>query len=210
MYLSKLVLRDRSSKMLRALGDTHAMHRFICLAFPNTEDGGTGRILYRVERAVNPRDIPTILVQSEKEPDTAAWEDMVTVEGPKPWTPALATGKTLRFRLRANPTVKKRFDENSSRPGHRRVGLYKEEEQREWLKRKESESGFTLLDFNVIPMGQVAGRKATSRSEVIIHLSVEFEGFLQISNVESFQQTLKNGVGSAKGFGFGLLSIAAT
>ena len=40
------------------------------------------------------------------------------------------------------------------------------------------------------------------------HLAVRFEGVLQVVDPVAFQQTLRRGIGSAKGFGFGLLSIA--
>ncbi len=38
--------------------------------------------------------------------------------------------------------------------------------------------------------------------------AVRFEGVLKIINKELFTKTIENGIGSAKGFGFGLLSLA--
>jgi CRISPR system Cascade subunit CasE len=209
MYLSRLTVSDRSSQMARALSDTHAMHRFLLSAFPDATEGGMGRVLYRVERTVNPRDVPTIIVQSEKEPDVSLWTERVAVDGPKLWTPSLVAGQNLRFRLRANPTVKRRFDEYSDRPGHRRVGLYKEDEQREWLERKAGDHGFALLDYRTIPLGQQGGRKVGNQAaHSLVHLGVDFEGILQVKDVEKLHLALAGGIGSAKGFGFGLLSIA--
>ena len=40
------------------------------------------------------------------------------------------------------------------------------------------------------------------------HQAVRFEGVLQVVDPVAFQQTLRCGIGSAKGFGFGLLSLA--
>jgi CRISPR-associated protein Cas6/Cse3/CasE subtype I-E len=38
--------------------------------------------------------------------------------------------------------------------------------------------------------------------------AVRFDGILQVTNAELFLQTLRAGIGPAKGFGFGLLSVA--
>jgi hypothetical protein len=39
-------------------------------------------------------------------------------------------------------------------------------------------------------------------------LSVQFDGVLEVKNPESLLSTIFNGFGSAKGLGFGLLSLA--
>ena len=83
------------------------------------------------------------------------------------------------------------------------MGLYKEEEQIEWLKNKAEKSGFQLLKLVIAPEGLKEDKNSQTK-----HLSTRFEGILKITNKEKFIETLKNGIGSAKAFGFGLLSIA--
>jgi len=39
-------------------------------------------------------------------------------------------------------------------------------------------------------------------------LSVQFDGLLRILDQDMTRKTVENGIGSAKGFGFGLLSLA--
>ncbi|MBD3353635.1 MAG: type I-E CRISPR-associated protein Cas6/Cse3/CasE, partial [Candidatus Lokiarchaeota archaeon] len=133
----------------------------------------------------------------------------------------------LRFRLRANPTKKvsiadpnksnnsKKSKKRSNRKNGYRVPLKRRENQLIWIQRKSSLHGFKILSsgFNLdIPLvkisnqGDYTGKKGNGR--VITHFSVLFEGVLKIEDLEKFKKTLKNGIGSGKAFGFGLLSIA--
>jgi CRISPR system Cascade subunit CasE len=40
------------------------------------------------------------------------------------------------------------------------------------------------------------------------HLAVQFDGVLEVTDPAKFLETVRQGIGSAKGFGFGLLSLA--
>jgi len=64
----------------------------------------------------------------------------------------LQPGQILAFRLRANPTVKK------DRPGEkqgRRVGIYDEAGQIDWLRRKASAGGFRILQATARQEGRL-------------------------------------------------------
>jgi len=143
----------------------------------------------------------------------------------------LREGQILSFRLRANPT--KRIGQVvGNKPGlkGKRVGLLQEEEQIAWLKRKGQKrdsgksGGFELLMqpaasrdgaservpcVRVRQEGKQPGRKRTGgQRHKMTHLAVRFDGHLRITNADAFRETLLRGVGSAKAYGFGLLSIA--
>ena len=140
---------------------------------------------------------------------------------------SFAAGQTLSFRLRTNPTKKVKTD---GRKNGIRVGLVTEEEQLTWLQRKADAGGFRLRSAIVTPEGSTESRcsrqagkafdeGSTSGATVSVatsvqfarkmtHLAVRIEGILQVVDPVAFQQTLRCGIGSAKGFGFGLLSLA--
>jgi CRISPR system Cascade subunit CasE len=159
----------------------------------------------------------------------------VAVEGPKVVNPSFRTGQMLRFRLHANPTVRKwayRKERKGRRPEGKRVGLYTEQEQREWLDRKAEEGGFELLQVKVAPQradGPTCVQDAVVRDQRVFgrrpgwhcdhfdgrheprqltHLAVTFDGLLRVIDPDLFRCTLERGIGSAKAFGFGLLSLA--
>jgi len=211
MYLSRLTINTRSPVALRALSDPYAMHQLVWSAFPDREQGGTGRVLFRLEPLADGRP-PVVLVQSQREP---AWEPLeqtgcLTSEC-KPSSPMVSRGQRLRFRLRANPTARRVFSppvpEGMPKPSGTRIGVYGEEAQRRWLEAKAEKYGFRLLDCRVLDRGFVVSRKP-GHGDPIRHLCVDFEGVLQVTDPKGFLAALESGIGSAKGFGFGLLSVA--
>ncbi|MZP30370.1 type I-E CRISPR-associated protein Cas6/Cse3/CasE [Heliobacterium undosum] len=221
MYLSELKLDSFCPDNRRMLSDSYAVHRWLMRAFPDQEAGGAGRVLYRVETE---RETVKILVQSECKPDwSKCVGDGVFVRGPKSFVliqqglSVFREGQILRFRLRANPIV--------SREG-KRFGRHKENEQIEWLVRKGEQHGFSLVplsngpdwfdpfgedsgtpnyELRVVNRGIVNGKKLKSK---ISHLAVDFDGLLQVTDPQIFIEAIRLGIGPAKAFGFGLLSVA--
>ena len=112
----------------------------------------------------------------------------------------------------------------------KRVELSREDEQIAWLVRKGQATGtavpggFELLmkktrdangeerlipRVNVCSQGKQTGRKRDAgRDHSTTHFAVIFEGLLRITDTNAFLQTLVQGIGPAKAFGFGLLSLA--
>jgi len=204
MYLSKLTLNPTPAcrQVLRDLSNPYEMHRTIMRGFPGKAKGGPGRILFRVEPTA-PDEPPVVLVQSDKTPD---WSDLLARADylldaqTKEVRLSLRAGQRLRFRLRANPAVK--------RDG-RRHGLLKEDDQQRWLQRKAEQAGFAPVDFAVRRKDRLHSRKrADGETMAQTHLAVDFEGVLKVNDPDALVKAIAAGIGPAKGFGFGLLSIA--
>ncbi len=208
MYLSKLTLNVRNRQVRSEVASPYEMHRTLAKAFPFSEDN---RILFRIEVSKNMGISSglTVLVQSSSiEPK---WEDL-TISSDyfltepqtkkvnlKPVSPGI-----YKFKLIANPTVKR---------NGKRYGLYKEEDQIEWFKRKAKLHGFEPLFINC--SGFTIGSKAKTAKMIgeshkfnIYHFGVSYEGVLKITNPDKMHGALISGIGSAKAFGFGLLTIA--
>ncbi|MCF6278581.1 MAG: type I-E CRISPR-associated protein Cas6/Cse3/CasE, partial [Anaerolineales bacterium] len=115
----------------------------------------------------------------------------------------LRAGQRLAFRLRANPI--KRIKET-----RKRVGLYKEEELLDWLKRKLGyEDSAQILSARVGNKSDQYGKlfkEKDKRKRMKFH-AVLFEGVLKITDQVEFQKMLEAGIGPGKGLGFGLLSL---
>lgn len=186
----------------------YTMHQAVYRAFPEQSDDGPGRVLYRIDQAQRSGTV-SLLVQSEKAPD---WnkseylrECLLEEIESKPFTPSVVGEQRLYFRLRANPSVKKQAKDKKN--GYR-LGLLREEDQVQWLQRKADASGFTLVNCRVITEGIVRADKNHTDQDKVRHYGIVFEGVLKVIDPDLFLSTLGNGIGSAKGFGFGLLSIA--
>ena len=223
MYLSRLILNPRSRQVRRDLQMPYEMHRTIMRAF-GPKDAEPGRVLWRVDQEPRENRI-TLYVQSAAVPD---WRPLCGTHPDycldaeaagvdhNPSPPAdlsglqLKTGQVLAFRLRANPTVKRKVD---GKKNGVRLGLVGDDAQVEWLRRKGSTGGFQVLDAAVRceddPRDLAKGiKQRASGEERMSLLSVRYEGRLSVTDPESFLNTLCSGVGSGKAFGFGLLSLA--
>jgi CRISPR system Cascade subunit CasE len=201
------------------------MHRLLLTAFPDRGDGGPGRLLYRLESS---RGEARVLAQSEKAPDwTALNAPIERIRGPREarllrpdGSPAFREGQVLRFRLRANPTFKRE---------NKRRAWVKREDQSRWLARKGERHGFDLIplpegeswfdpfeeesecrmDLRIVQRNYLMGWKPLSEKESqrIEHFAVDFDGALRVTHPARFVEAIRGGIGPAKGFGFGLLSV---
>jgi len=200
MYLSRLNLPLADRQPQELLANPHALHRALMAALPTP----AGRMLFRIEPRARHTSAAMVLVQSEDEPDwdsatlpqTAAFET-------KAFDVELPQGARLRFRLRANPTARRKIDGAAE---GKRVGLTTEEDQRAWLIRKGEQGGFRPDGVIVIDEGQVKAAKPNGRT--LTFRSVRFEGALEVTEPDRFREALQAGIGSGKAFGFGLLSVA--
>lgn len=204
MYLSRLVLNARSRSVQRDISYPREMHRTVMRGFPDHLDKSQERILYRLDQSDRGTQL-ILLVQSQQEPDWSGLDDgyLVDTEGKNPAVKrvdlSFRQGQRLAFRLRANPT--KRLGEGSNQG--KRVGLYRVEEQIQWLNRKAEAGGFIIE--SVLPAQQ---QRADDRKHDLKFLSVQFDGILQVVEPTLVQKVLAEGIGSGKAFGFGLLSVA--
>jgi len=201
MYLSMLKLNPRSRQVQAELRDPYQMHRTICKAFGvDKEAWKEARVLFRVDESNEGRMLRA-LVQSAIKPDwsriTAPDDYLLTEIQCKDVAPVFKAGQRLAFRLRANPTVK--------REG-KREGIYGEMERLEWLNRKGEANGFFVQQARVISDGKQKG--LTTRGCETVFSAAVFEGVLVVTDPDAFRAAFESGIGSAKGFGFGLLSVA--
>lgn len=214
MYLSRLILNPRNRRVQREIADRYELHRSIMQAFPSQLDDDEERVLFRVEERQGGREL-TLLVQSWTLPDwtwlaePGARGYLLPVGEPnpavKPFQLDLMPGQRLAFRLRANPTARRRCSDGV----RRRVGLYEEERQIDWLERKAARGGFELISVRASGETTVGGtiRRNGTKHELTI-FSVQFDGLLEVEEPDQVIDTVREGIGSAKAFGFGLLSLA--
>jgi CRISPR system Cascade subunit CasE len=196
MHLSRLVIDPIEPRAGRTLAQPYRLHQAVMAGF-DPETRGKTRVLFRVEpeRRAGP---VIVLVQSEVKPDwSRAWDRFFGHEiraDVKEWHVALVPGQRLRFRLRANPTVK--------RDG-KRLGLHDEEQQRAWLQRKLEQCGAALGDFRVVDEGLLVDHDPPLEMQ-----SALYDGVLSVRDPGALVDAVLDGLGAGKAFGFGLLSLA--
>ncbi|WP_441289014.1 type I-E CRISPR-associated protein Cas6/Cse3/CasE [Sorangium sp. KYC3313] len=137
----------------------------------------------------------------------------------------IGTGECFRFRLRANPTrrIDTKSGEDGKRRNGRRVELRDNASRLDWLRRKAMAAGFELcgaedgagagdvsVDVSVMEERKLTNRKAraSDKRQGLTLAPVLFEGRLRVTDADRFREALAAGIGPAKAYGFGLLSIA--
>ncbi len=203
MFLSRLRL-NTGRIALHWAANPYRVHQRLSMACE-----GDPRVLFRIEEGA---DGPQILVQSHVEPRwEVAFADLKVLSRPpehKQFGLDLQAHRCYRFRLLANPTVKKTVEREGERKKSR-VGLFREEDQQAWLTRKLNSVGVRLMGVRTLSRGSQYSRKnPTKDSSLQTHYAVLFEGILEVIDPKKLEQAVESGIGSAKGFGFGLLSLA--
>ena len=117
MFLSRLNLNPVYRQVCRELTDPYQMHRTIMTAFPDGLEKSSERILFRVDANHGQRKI-YLLVQSFTKPNWNNGSFIFSRNGPasyllakpemKEYHPRFKNGQRFSFRLRANPTFKKK------------------------------------------------------------------------------------------------------
>jgi CRISPR system Cascade subunit CasE len=176
---------------------------------PRTEDSG---FLFRIDP--QPRGRVMILVQSAVKPD---WDYAFRNAGyllaappqVKMFEPCFAEEQHLRFRLMANPTRK--IDTKSGPNGQRRNGKrvpVPADQLYEWLSRRAESAGFSIdKDSTTVQPAYIYVNRTRNGNGQSLR-SARYDGILKITDPARFQQTVVQGIGPGKAFGFGLLSLA--
>lgn len=223
MYLSKLSLTSRNRRVLKELANRYELHRTIMRAF-SANMAQEERILFRLEKGAHTEDT-LLLVQSTTMPDWQLIQQDYLLDDAqvKPYDPYIAAGQILIFRLLANPTKRITLpaEEEGQEKTTKRVGLVKEEDQLLWLERKAAAHGFRLIGVRSARQPDVIGYTRKSRFSTapedesrenyyqkITLQAVQFDGVLEVKDTQAFYDAVVKGIGPAKGFGFGLLSLA--
>lgn len=199
MYLSRVTLDLDDRLARRDVADPYEMHATLM----RLVDAGAGRPLWRLESGRG-TVAPQVLVQTDAEPDANALRergsDYFTEFDTKRHAlcEAIAAGDVLRFRVRANPTVKRE---------RKRHGLTNEEDQLAWIER-------TLLKHgaaSVVAIVRGSERRSMGRRRSgppIVIQDVTFEGMVRVADPDAMRSAIRQGVGHARALGYGLLSVA--
>lgn len=217
VYLSRLVLNPGSARARADIRSVYELHRTVSSAFgSDTEGYKAARCLFRLDENPAPAQL---LVQSLAAPDWSQLDEryLACAVETKEVQFALREGQRLRFRLLANPTRREPGNHQldpatgKAKDGPRRALVFPKEPEkteaacRDWLKRKGQTGGFEPLFFDVEDRGVVSVSKGGKRTP---YAAIRFDGVLRVTAPELMLETVRDGIGTAKGFGFGLLSLA--
>ena len=204
MYLSQLTLNPTHPQARRDLASAYEMHRSLVRAFAAGDGDTPGRFLWRLERGTAGAREAMVLVQAAQPGRWQALSErsgyLLRLQPDKPVATdrLVRLGEPCRFRLLANPNVK--------RDG-KRHGLKDDVERQAWLRRQGERHGFDLLAADCNGRERLRVGQG-SRDRLITLDAVCFEGILQPTDAAALAQALLVGIGPGKALGLGMLSLA--
>jgi CRISPR system Cascade subunit CasE len=228
MFLMRAFLNPDSAAVRADLANPEGLHKTVMRAFADLH-GPLARqqhaILHRLDHDQGGRLV--LLVQSAHRPEPSRWPTGYVVDVgsdidfafSQSENPAIrdvtkeqagiSAGRRFLFRIKANTTKRlsaKSPDGTAEQVG-KRVPVRGDDARRQWLARHAAAAGFDL-DLGSVRITELPPARGSSGKRVTVAGAV-FEGVLVVSDVEKFRLALKQGIGPAKAYGFGLLSITA-
>lgn len=212
MYLSRVSLNVKRRETQRVLVLLQQMHAAVEQSF--SEHGQ--RNLWRIDWFDN---VCYLLVLSEHQPDFGhVVERFGYVEAVSEWETKnysllldrLKERQTWQFRLRANPT-RSSFSEKSTETGRGKVFAHvTQAQQKQWLIDKATPLGFSVSEesFDIVHTQWDKFSKTMGGKREVTIRTATYEGALTVTDSELFKGTLLKGIGRAKAYGCGLLTIA--
>jgi len=224
MYFSKVRLQqhhlDAQQLAIEVCHDSYRSHQILWRLF-GTPEQKNREFLFRQQEDAG---WPTYFVVSLRPPGDPGilWQ----VQS-KDYAPVIQRGQSLAFSLRTNPVVtrknqagkparhdvvmdlKKRSGYKDKPAGERpSLGWLAQKAGIEWLQRRSDANGFAIDPEQVRVDGYRRHRSRKAHTKHPIEYStLDFDGMLEITDLEKFQSALFNGIGPAKGFGCGLLLV---
>lgn len=211
MFLTRLTLDPTAYRPERLIRNTQQLHAAIAASFP---EGAGGRVLWRIEPADRSGEIRILVASPAGPTESELWEritthDRVQTRDYVPLLDRLAKGDRYRFRATLNPV---RTHNGKHTP------IFGRKAQIDWVAAKLGGNGVSLnvhspdLDADE-PDVQITGTlndrftRAGSPGAIEL-LKVTYDGSLTVTDPEKLRHALCNGIGRAKGYGCGLLTLA--
>lgn len=203
MFLSKVHITWQQAK------NPYQFHQALWKLFPDCDDAERD-FLFRVEQFQSGVGAH-VLLQSALKPEGSEQSPLLLAQ--REFELNIPKDQQLRFRLRANPikTIKDSSKGTIEKKGKTftrtvRVPLLHEDQQQAWLERKFH--GFALLETLIVqPEPVMYFRKPKEGRSGKIQI-VLFDGVMRVTVPDVFKSQILQGIGPAKAFGCGLLSIA--
>lgn len=218
MFLTRFQINPARRNARKLLSSPHAMHAAVRSAFADVADyeRTDARTLWRLDTpgtatahlyiASPGRPDLTHLVEQAGWPTTETW----TTREYDGLLDSLRAGQEWAFRLTANPTHSGRKTAEAKET--QRFGYLREQEQVDWLVRRAERHGFALASQeDGRPNLRLHRRQEQSFKRgmgTVTLTTATYDGLLQIVDADAFRRALTNGIGHAKAYGCGLLTLA--
>ncbi|MCQ3806448.1 MAG: type I-E CRISPR-associated protein Cas6/Cse3/CasE [Acidimicrobiia bacterium] len=202
--LSMLTLNPKSQQCRNDMRNLQSIHRRIMGLFPHTPAAQARQefgVLWRVE----PKESPTLLLQSSMEPDFSSLPERYASYEHKNidnHLESLRNGQIVRYRVMVNPV------RSSRARGRNDQTPIPFAQHSEWWDSRSRRIGLLSLDTPML-IGQPAKRLRRNSVDPSLPIySTRVDGIAEIADADILRLAIESGVGRAKAWGCGLLTVA--
>lgn len=223
-WLARLEVDAETVRAAGISGDVYAWHKMLWECYPDQPKADRD-FLTRIDQI---EGAYRFWVLAKRKPVRPQW---CPVDGfaLNEIAPSFLAHRYYAFDLRANPvkaTVQRAasgeplLKANGKRKSGKRMPLVKPDELRAWLDRKgevrcrdketgrDVPGGFRIVEERPLEISPMVESHFRKKGYSGYHGGVQFRGVLEVTDREQFIESYQLGIGSAKGFGFGLLLLA--
>lgn len=207
MYVSRVAIDSQNRRRTRDLTHLGAYHNWVESSFPlEVNENIRSRKLWRIDMLQGKK---YLLIVSDKKPDMKNLErygvpGSAQVKSYDKFLDSIKENRIYRFRVTLNPV--RALSQGAGRRG-RVVPEITAEKQMHFLESRAEKYGFELVseEYQIVERCWVPFVK---QGQKMIRLSkVSYEGLLRVINKDVFYQTLTEGIGKKKAYGFGLMTV---
>lgn len=211
MYLSRVEIDTENRQKLKSINSQDAYHNWVEQCFPKElQNNKRTRKLWRIDELKNKK---YLLIVSETKPDLEKMETYgvkntaQTLEYDS-FLNTLKNGMKMKFRVALNP-VKSISNRTTGRG--KVVPHITIEHQNQFLYERAEKNGFKLKngEFNITNRQYKRFNKNRNKEKrnPIRLVYVEYEGILEITEINLFKKALIKGIGKKKAYGFGMMTV---
>jgi len=236
MFLSRIQINPARREGRHILGSPQAMHAAVLSSFPQTGDE-RGRVLWRIDQddqkfwlytvSQSRPDFSHIVEQAGWPTTQAGWDT-------RPYQTLLnrlENGQKWAFRLTANPVRTSQatgWVKTGKNEGHfvypakaddgekqrsKRYAHMTADQQLEWFTKRTPNWGFEIPNNSLgVPELTLIDRRTDRfqrQGKTVTIAKATFDGVLEITDADKLREAMITGMGSAKAYGCGLLTLAA-
>lgn len=225
MFISRVPLSLDRLEAVAFASSPYRVHAAVERSFlpGSVREGAEGRILWRLDEVPGDATKVWLYVVSPERPDfslvsgQAGWPESQEWVS-KDYSPVLgriSEGQLWQFRLKANPVRKVLVDKGrKEREGvvGTLQGHVTEAQQRSWLLSRAEANGFRVAQteqgFDRLVVSHRRREQFKRRDGVVTLSTAQYDGVLEVTDANRFRHALGFGLGRARGFGCGLMTIA--
>ncbi|MEO6703399.1 MAG: type I-E CRISPR-associated protein Cas6/Cse3/CasE [Jatrophihabitantaceae bacterium] len=214
MFLTRFEINPQRRDARKLLGSPQAMHAAVLAGFPPSQASEAGRVLWRVDPGAHSSVLYLVsptqpdlshLVEQAGWPSTTGWLS----RDYRPRLDGLAADQDWAFRLTANTTRSTKLSPDAARS--QRYGHVTVAQQREWLIERMPKLGCRLgktsQDEPDLIVSQRSTKKFLRQGGTVTLSTATFDGSLIVDDPGALRAALTGGIGPAKAYGCGLLTL---